>query len=230
MIAFIENPQLLINEFNELIDTAQTKAFITVGIEIQKDEIEVLRTYRDDLKKLKSEFISKKLENEANLVFLIDNSIHAIQLELEMLVNIKEDNMSAAWGSLVQAQVTIGTVIRNHFLDASFLDGFVDRLSAYEKLLFPSMMFHSVGGIIRKSLCSICNDDYNKCDHLKGNLYMGEMCVHIITKMDLEEASVVENPANKLCRTISIQVNGKSYDTLTLRTLDKDSDETIDKE
>lgn len=50
-----------------------------------------------------------------------------------------------------------------------------------------------------------------------------------IVEMDLEEASVVENPANKHCRTISIQVNGKSYDTLTLRTLDEDSDKVIKK-
>lgn len=38
---------------------------------------------------------------------------------------------------------------------------------------------------------------------------MGELCCRLIVEMDLEEISIVENPANKLCRIISIQRDGK---------------------
>jgi len=68
MKVFIENPNLLIKEFNEVASIAQRKAFITVGIEIQKEEIESLNSYRKDLSDLKKDFVKRKLENEANLL------------------------------------------------------------------------------------------------------------------------------------------------------------------
>jgi len=221
--AFLENPVLLINEFNELIDTSQAKAFITVGIEIQKDEIEVLNNYEQELIKLKKEFAERRLENEANLVYCIISSVEIIRHELSMLVCIKEDKMPEAWAHLVRAQVLIGTIFRNHPIDASQLDGQMNRLASYEKLLFPKMFFQSTGGIIKDSECSICHQDLNLCEHLKGNLYMGELCCRLIKEIELEEISSVDNPANKLNRIVSIQTGGKKWDTLTLRPMPVES-------
>lgn len=217
MKVFFENPELLINEFNEMVAIAQRKAFITIGIEIQKEEIEVLENYRSELLELKKEYVAKSLENEANLVFCIENSLKVLQYELEMLVHIKEDKMSEAWGNLVNAQVIFGTVVRNYPFNAQFLKGYIERLSNYEKLLFPELHFQSAGGIIKKSKCSICNKDFQKCDHIKGKLYMGEMCCRIITEMELEEVSFVENPANKHCRVLTIESDGEKIDIMTLR-------------
>lgn len=217
MIAFFENPELLIKEYNEIAAITQRKSFISIGIEIQKDEINFLEKYRNELLELKKGFASKGLENEANLVFCIENSLRVLQYELEMLVDIKEDRMSQAWGDLVNAQVIFGNVVRNYPFNSQFLNGYMERLSLYEKLLFPELYFQSVGGIIKKSKCSICNEDYKICDHIKGRLYMGEMCCRIITEIDLEEVSFVENPANKHCRVMTIESNGKIIDILTLR-------------
>lgn len=217
MKAFIENPELLINEFNEMAAIAQKKAFITVGIEIQQEEIEVLIDYIKDLATLKKEFVEKKLENEANLIFTFENSLKVLQYELEMLVFIKQDKMAEAWDKLVDAQVIFGNVVRTYPFEANSLKGYLERLNDYEKLLFPQLHFHSAGGIIKESKCSICNNDYEKCDHLKGKLYMGEMCCRIITEMELEEVSYVENPANKHCRVLTIEMDGKIIDIMTLR-------------
>lgn len=217
MKVFLENPNLLIEEFNEMAAIAQRKAYITVGIEIQKQEIETIINYRAQLKELKSEFVKMKAENDANLVYCIDNSLLAIQYELEMLVNIKEDRMAEAWGNLVNAQVIYGTVIRNCPTGFQAPDGYLERLEGYEKLLFPHLYFHSVGGIIRKALCSICGESFNKCDHIKGELYMGELCCREIIEMDLDEVSLVDNPANKHCRLLAMKVGGKMIDIMTLR-------------
>jgi len=217
MKVFLENPNFLINEFNEMAAIAQRKAYITVGIEIQKEEIETLKNYRDELNELKKEFVKRNLENEANLVYCINNSLLAVQYELQMLVNIKEDKMAEAWGNLVNAQVSYGTVVRNYPSEFQAPDGYMERLASYEKLLFPNLYFQSVGGVIRKSRCSICGESFSKCDHIKGKLYMGELCCHIITEMDLEEGSFVENPANKHCRVLTIKSAGKTIDILTLR-------------
>ncbi|MCL2097899.1 MAG: hypothetical protein FWH23_03975 [Bacteroidales bacterium] len=217
MKVFLENPNLLINEFNEMASIAQKKAFITVGKEIQKEEIETLEAYRSNLLKLKRKYVKRGLENEANLVYCIEQSLQAVQYELQMLVNIKEDKMSEAWGNLVNAQVVYGTVIRNYPFEFEADNGYIARLEEYEKLLFPKMFFSSVGGIIKKSHCSICNENYNKCNHIKGKLYNGELCTRVITEMELEEASLVDTPANKHCRILTITHNGKAVDILTLR-------------
>lgn len=217
MMIFIENPNLLISEFNEMSFIAQNKAFITIGIEIQKEEIETIQSYLKELNLLKKEYVSKKLENEANLVYCIENSLLAIAYELQMLVNIKEDKMDEAWNSLVRAQVIYGTVISNSKFQDESNEKYLTKLEQYEKLLFPNLYFQSVGGIIKKSHCSICNEKSGKCNHIKGKLYNGELCTRIITEMELEEVSFVKNPANKHCRMISVEKNGKNIDILTLR-------------
>ena len=217
MNEFLENPNLLIEEYNDLIEVAQLKTFITVGIEIQKAEIAVLSQYREDLREVKKAFIALNKEEEANLVYCLDGMIRVIQYELEMLVNIKEDQMAIAWGNLVDAQVLLSTVIRNIQIQADHLKNHVIKLANYESMLFPKMNFSSIGGIITESECSICHQDPNKCDHLKGKLYMGELCSTLIMGFDLHEASLVDNPANKHCRVTSLEHDGKKWDTLTLR-------------
>jgi len=217
MKAFLENPNLLIKEFNEMAAIAQKKAFITVGTEIQKEEIEIIKSYRSKLSDLKKQFIERNLENEANLIYCIDNSLLAVQYELQMLVNIKDDKMGEAWGNLVNAQVTYGTVVRNYPFKFETENGYVQRLEMYEKLLFPKMFFASVGGIIKKSNCSICKESYSKCEHIKGRVYNGELCVMEITEMELEEGSLVDVPANKHCRILTTSYDGKTVDLLTLR-------------
>lgn len=220
MKIFLENPNLLIKEFNEFVSVSQNKTFITIGIEIQKQEIETIKNYREELNQLKKDFVQRNLENEANLIYCISHSILAIQYELQMLVDIKEDRMDDAWSNLVNAQVIYGTVIRNSSFGFESSDSYLHRLANYEKLLFPNLYFHSVGGIIKKSHCSICNQSFNQCDHIKGKLYNGELCTRIVTKMQLEEISLVENPANKHCRVTTIQSNGKTVDIMTLREKD----------
>jgi hypothetical protein len=217
MKAFTVNPNLLIEEFNEVASIAQKKAFITIGIEIQKEEIENLGIYRKKLFDLKQDFAKKKLENEANLIYCIENSILAVQYELQMLINIKEDKMSEAWGNLVNSQVIYGTVVSNYPFELESGTSYLERLANYEKLLFPNLYFQSAGGIIKKSHCSICKKKSGKCDHLKGKLYNGELCCRNITEMELEEVSLVETPANKHCRVITIEKNGKKIDIMTLR-------------
>lgn len=166
---------------------------------------------------MKQKFIQRQLENEANLVYCIENSLLSIQYELQMLVNIKEDKMNEAWGNLVNAQVTYGTVVSNYPFEFESDNGYLERLASYEKLLFPNLFFQSVGGIIKKSHCSICEEKYGKCDHLKGKLYNGELCCRIISEIKLEEVSLVDNPANKHCRVITFEVGGKKIDIMTLR-------------
>lgn len=46
---------------------------------------------------------------------------------------------------------------------------------------------------------------------------MGELCSGHTVKADLLEAWLVKNPANKLCKALSIQIACKTIDLLTYR-------------
>lgn len=211
----------IIIEFNKNIAVAQNKSIFARGIEIQKEEIEFLEKYNNKLSLLKKSFVENQLEYESNLIFCFEESVRTIQLELTMIVNLKEDKMDIAWDNLVDAQVSASTVVSNH-PNGQDLEGYLDKLRSYEIILFPKMMFASIGGIVKKSECSICNDSYGKCNHIKGKLYMGEMCCRVITEMVAEEFSVVENPANKHCRVLTLDTDESGeVDVLTLRKIIK---------
>jgi hypothetical protein len=217
MNAYFTNPNDLLHDFNVVMKVAQKKAVYSVGIEIQQEEIKSLDLYLGELSNKKKEFSENKFENDANLAYCLLTLARVIQLELKMLINLKEDKMAEAWDILIISQNSLATVIRNYPFEHTHLDNYLNRLTNYEKTLFPNLMFHSYGGIVEESHCSICQQDYGICDHMKGKLYNGELCCRIITKVAMEEISVVENPASKHCRTVSVETNGEKIDVLTLR-------------
>jgi hypothetical protein len=46
-------------------------------------------------------------------------------------------------------------------------------------------------------ICNICGK--TKCEHHEGNQYDGVRSFSILTQIDLDHISLVENPANPLC-------------------------------
>jgi len=70
----------------------------------------------------------------------------------------------------------------------------------------------SIGGIIRKSTCSICRKDYTKCNHITGKEYEGKGCVVRIEDILLADFSIVKNPVQSLAR-LTIASKG-NYDKL----------------
>ncbi len=206
----------VLDEFEEMAKKAQFIAIFTRDIELQKDEIESLLLYISKLENIKLESKDKYTDIELNLLACMIISIEAIQQELSMIISLKENDMDKAWESLIQAQNSIAIAARNHPISEKFLKGYISKLEAYEQILFPKMVFASVGGIIKECICSICEMNYHKCDHMAGKVYKGELCVCTITKMDVEEFSIVENPADKRCRNMSVDFRGENVDVFTL--------------
>ena len=57
----------------------------------------------------------------------------------------------------------------------------------------------SIGGLVTKSTCQICSQDYVDCPHIAGEVYNQVKCTNLIEKCDLAEISVVKDPANPIC-------------------------------
>jgi hypothetical protein len=111
----------------------------------------------------------------------------------------------------------------------NYLEGYLGKLDAQEKIFFPPQTFCSPGLIVRKSKCSICNLDYGECEHIKGKAYNGELCVRIIEQAELLEMSIVEEPANKHARAYSWSEKGEDHDIMTWRIRKKSVGEPEDK-
>jgi hypothetical protein len=219
IIQFSEIKELF-DEFNEVASKAQNIAIFCRDIELQKEQIQLLTTFIEKLNTLKDSNKNRFSEPELNLILFIIFNIEAVKHELEMLVQLKENKIDMAWASLVRAQTKISVAIANHPFDQKHLQGYLSRLESYEKLLFPKMVFASVGYLIKKTRCAICGLEYEECDHMKGKFYNGELCIREIHEAELEEGSIVENPANKMCRMISTTIDGKEVDALTLKAKD----------
>ncbi len=119
-----------------------------------------------------------------------------------MWLNLKINEPDKAWDDLILAQNSNIAAIRSdegfgHLLQRS------TKLETIEKLIFPPQTFLSTGMLVGSQECSICNEEYENCEHIKGKPYMGEICRWIIKDIiELNHVAIVENPADKRCRII----------------------------
>lgn len=208
-----------LKESDDILDSNYFCLFFSRGREFQLDAI-------SEFEKLKSnalEVIKKsQLKNYHDLSNRLRGQIYnidSLMSELRMYLELKDKKMSEAWSSLIDSQMNNMWAMRSHDVFNSNLQYRSARLEAMERVFFPPQVFFSTGTIVKSSKCTICNSDYNDCDHVKGRIYNGEICTRIIEECELLEASVVKNPADKNCRAISIGDGDEQRDTLTWRVI-----------
>ena len=191
--------------------------FMSRGREFQLASIEQLDQLRGEAEDLKNEMVVQLEDEEAaNAMLSYIYAIQSVALELKMWVALKDDQAVDAWGHLVEAQ-NCARWAGQAYPGALDVDNVVRHLDVLERVLFPPQLFSSPAMLIRSSECSICGEDYAECPHVVGRAYMGEPCCQIIHKAELDEVSIVENPANKHCRIISFSDGDVQRDPLTWR-------------
>lgn len=209
-------PPVWIDDFNAKIEGVARFLNITTGSEIQVDAIELLDDVLSSLKERKRSAIQSESEDLANALLGCECAAKALRCELQMWLSLKQEDPHAAWDFLIAAQLASMDAARAH----SGLQHWAqrhERLSLIQDLIYPRQIFMSAGGEVVDARCSICEAEYGGCDHIRGRPYMGEFCHRKIYRMKLTEVSVVEEPANRMCRVIEMDVDGKRRDTLTWR-------------
>lgn len=196
-----EIPRFL-EEFKRIVDRNRKFLYYTRGIEFQKDSVTELETFKKKLVVLKEEMIEIKDEESANLMLSLEYLLDAYINDFKMLIFLKEDKMDKAWESLIKAQYSLRSSIQAHDVASNFdVENHLQKLLLIEKIFFPPFVFMSIAGTVESSKCSICNEEYGKCNHVKGKAYMGKLCHRVITKFkEFKDVSLVDNPGNKLCR------------------------------
>lgn len=219
-----ENIQSLVEELNAVIREAETLKRITRCSELQRNAIKSLNDLRSEISSLKSEAIEEKQENLANMFLGYECACGTLIAELEMWILLKQEDPDSAWDKLVIAQEAAIGAVRAH-PGFSHLGQHYERLEAIEELVFPPQVFMSSGMLVEHLECSICNKEYESCEHLVGKPYMGEFCQLILRDIKLNHVAIVDHPADKRCRITTAHVEGGVRNTMTWRIEPKNSKE-----
>ena len=188
-----------VDDFNSVLEEAHKMCFITRDAQIQTETIDFLIDFQSRLSSLKAESVDQGKEDAANMLLGFECVTRTIRSELGMYLLLKKEQPDDAWRELINAQYAALGAIRAH-QGFSHLENKVLQLEAIEELVFPPQVFLSAGMTLHDVECSVCNESYLECDHVKGKPYMGELCGFIIKEASLDEVSIVDEPADKRCR------------------------------
>ena len=158
--------------------------------------------------------IQAQEERNANALLGLAMVVAALGSELNVYLLLKSDQPEAAWNNLIDAQEQ--TLAAGRATDAlTNLQAKFEHLRTLEDHLFPPQTFVSSGLIAGRQLCSICRADYAACDHLVGRAYMGRFCSLSLEDIRLDHIALVEQPADRRCRVVTMKVDGVTRNKMT---------------
>ena len=114
---------------------------------------------------------------------------------------LKAGEFYKAWCELEHTELALASLER-HDTESwpEFHLDFVQVHTERWQSLFPYKMFVSPELLQNEKLCSICKRPvvpHAFCGHRVGEIYNGEMCYRIVTKLEALGISMVENPVQK---------------------------------
>ena len=211
-----------LTEFNEAVKETEVFLSIARASELQQAALEALEQLIPKIAEEKARAVKDKNEDYANMLLGCECVAAVLIAELKMWILLKQEKPDAAWDHLVSAQQASLSAVRAH-------DGFShlafhrQRLEVIEQIVFPPQVFLSVGLITKRQECSVCGCEYEDCEHLAGKPYMGQFCSIVVHETELQEASIVEYPADKRCRVMDFSVEGGKRNRMTWR-IEKDGE------
>jgi len=205
----------IIQQYNSTIKTAEEFSSPARDTKLQLEQCEILENliYYALLNKKKA--IEHADENVANLFLGYQCAAGAVLSEIRMWILLKFDKPNEAWDQYVAAQMALMDACRAH-------EGFQHggeislRLTTIEQLIFPKQSFVSAGFTAKQQICSICNLKYSTCIHLRHKAYWGELCDILHYGITGDHLALVDFPADRRCRIVSINTAEGVQDKLSL--------------
>ncbi len=191
--------------FTAVAQEMQTLAFIPRDTELQEASLEDARQLIAFLEEEKARAIEDSDERWANELLLMELAATVVTEQLQMCLALKGGAAEAAWDHLVSAQSACEAAMKvrrqvESGPDPAAFEALLAYLLLLESTIFPPQSFMSFGGTAGERECSICGQEYDDCEHIKGRAYMGRICATILRNITVEEVSLVERPANKRAR------------------------------
>lgn len=207
----------IINFFNNGIKEAESFLYMTRSSELQLEQCLALDHLLYNATQIKSEMIRHGEENTANLFLGYECAIGSVRSELLMWILLKLDMPNEAWDQLIAAQMGCLDASRAHDFFAH-CEQKIWVLEQLEDKIFPPQVFISAGFVSDRLDCSICQMRYSQCEHLRGKPYMGQFCEVIHRNIRGDHVAIVEAPADKRCRFVSVKTKDGYQDKLSLKT------------
>jgi hypothetical protein len=89
------------------------------------------------------------------------------------------------------------------WLEGLAVDQLIERVSRLKDRFdqrFGAGLYANPEFVIRRELCSICNDDFRRCIHRDGTVYDGVLCKRIACDAFTRSVSFVKHPIDLRCR------------------------------
>lgn len=104
-----------------------------------------------------------------------------------------------SWVALQDSLDSLRSIKKFYVFQSITISFFEKQLLSLEKL-YPYSIFSSIGFIESNHECSICHNDMDSdaCEHLRGDLYSGEIAYAIVRKIEkLDHIALVHSPLDK---------------------------------
>lgn len=129
---------------------------------------------------------------------------------------MKAGSYYEAWCHLEKVEVGFAW-LGEHFAwdDESYALSFIETHVRLYQSLYPYRYFVSPAILHLESVCSVCGERVSvraPCGHRVGEIYDGEMCSHMITKIEVLEISIVDRPAHKYAVLFTNNEDSKRVD------------------
>lgn len=159
---------------------------------------------KKEIETSKSKAIYRQDEELANKLWCLEN-INEIQfLFISAFNNLKKKEYYQAWSDFSNIDIKLCYFrehSENYYTDSDEYGLlFIEEYSRKFQKLFPYKHFMSRESIIKKQSCSVCGTEITirkKCKHTVGELYMGEMCVRVVSELQFLAFALVRDPFDK---------------------------------
>lgn len=153
------------------------------------------------IKEHKVAAVAARNEGLAKELWCLEQTLEIQAKFLRAFDNLQHGNFYGAWSELEQVEITF-RFLDPHLKDppAGFrLDFFREKTKQLQGL-FPYRFFFSPEIIEHEKKCNICGaivSIRNGCGHRVGEVYGGELCIRIVTKMSVVGMAIVTAPVQK---------------------------------
>ena len=141
-------------------------------------------------------------EITATLMWTREQALCAHLLYQQAFSQLKAYDYHGGWCTLERAEIALNSV-RRHVNDQDWTELHLDFVATQVEQwqsLFPYTLFLSPEIIQHEKRCSICGATVGfraKCKHRKGQVYGGELCIHIVRRAEIISISLVTKPVQK---------------------------------
>ena len=156
-----------------------------------------------------------KLDEESANYYWFLQQVFLIQRSFtNAYVLLTKERFEDAWNEFDCAEIAIGYLEKNlpDSLDLQMFNiSFIDNMIKEYQKLFPYKYFISRETIIKEEKCNICGQVVrirNCCKHIPGKVYMGKLCLHIVTDIEIKALAIVSDPFDKYA---VIHLESKEY-------------------